>query len=637
MNPNFALTAIFCAACGVPALAAGVLEPGPNGLGGIWDARYHASSLAAADDTDGDGFSNAAEAAAGTDPFDAVSHPALKIVSFTAADITLEAATQPGKNYRLTTAASLGAADWTAVGDPVPATGATLSFTAPRTASAGFFRVEISDADSDGDGLDDWSELQLAGFDARSGDSFGSGTPGNDLAVAQAMLHSLAAGDITSGATPSAAYEKEGSDAVVTYTRNSPTTYPFTLFVKTAAPTGAAQSAAEPGRYTVKDGTGAALVQRLVIPAGADSASLHVHASPDDRTQVPRHLHFLIGACDLDNDVTLADAAPTPENQRLLVAYLHASAGVQSLGGGMATIRLQGDNDSTLITVSFSNLASPVTSTQVLDGSSSILVSIPAENYGGEYWGIRAAQTFTTDQQLLDALLTGGIHLSIYTETHASGEIEGFFQPTAGSTEFQVPPAPAPITSLTGSDLDRDILRFLTQATYGPSPASLADMQARVAAKNGDRLAAYSTWIDEQFALPAPSLLAYTTAANQQEIQIRAALPASDPNYSAAYDPNSGNRRRGWWLSALSGRDQLPQRLAFALSQIFVISDTDSLVAGRAYGSASYYDMLRSKETGTYRQLLDAVSKHPMMGYYLSHLRNQKAVLAKDGTVLTYP
>jgi uncharacterized protein (DUF1800 family) len=40
---------------------------------------------------------------------------------------------------------------------------------------------------------------------------------------------------------------------------------------------------------------------------------------------------------------------------------------------------------------------------------------------------------------------------------------------------------------------------------------------------------------------------------------------------------------------------------------------------------AAWLDMLGEQGLGNYRQLLESVSRHPMMGVYLSHLRNQKA------------
>jgi uncharacterized protein (DUF1800 family) len=81
-----------------------------------------------------------------------------------------------------------------------------------------------------------------------------------------------------------------------------------------------------------------------------------------------------------------------------------------------------------------------------------------------------------------------------------------------------------------------------------------------------------------------------------------------------------------FWQQAASGPDQLRQRMKLALSEIFVISLGDPNVDIR--GAASYYDMLGDSAFGNYRNLLERVSLHPMMGIYLTWLGNQKEDLS---------
>jgi len=78
-----------------------------------------------------------------------------------------------------------------------------------------------------------------------------------------------------------------------------------------------------------------------------------------------------------------------------------------------------------------------------------------------------------------------------------------------------------------------------------------------------------------------------------------------------------------FYAEALGADDQLRQRMAFALSEIFVVS-TQSLTARRARAVASYMDMLSAHAFDNYRNLLEAVALHPAMGQYLSHLKNEK-------------
>ncbi|KPF84551.1 hypothetical protein IP78_00880 [Brevundimonas sp. AAP58] len=96
--------------------------------------------------------------------------------------------------------------------------------------------------------------------------------------------------------------------------------------------------------------------------------------------------------------------------------------------------------------------------------------------------------------------------------------------------------------------------------------------------------------------------------------QIRLTNPNASPSANHFYE--------SFWLYAANSPAQLRERMKFALSQIFVISLTDSAIDVR--GAASYYDMLGENAFGNYRTLIEQVALHPMMGRYLTHLGNQK-------------
>lgn len=148
-----------------------------------------------------------------------------------------------------------------------------------------------------------------------------------------------------------------------------------------------------------------------------------------------------------------------------------------------------------------------------------------------------------------------------------------------------------------------EAFNFLTQASFGPTEASVSHVTD----------VGYTNWISEQVAKPQGSHLAYWDAAD-------ASLKVADPNASAT----SREIFDSFYRQAVTGEDQLRQRVAFALSQIFVISLQDGNVGNYPRGVASYMDMLATHAFGNYRNLLQSVSTHPMMGLYLSHLRNQK-------------
>ncbi|MEQ1632668.1 MAG: DUF1800 family protein [Planctomycetota bacterium] len=148
-----------------------------------------------------------------------------------------------------------------------------------------------------------------------------------------------------------------------------------------------------------------------------------------------------------------------------------------------------------------------------------------------------------------------------------------------------------------GTDLpasEQEAMRFLQRATFGPDEASF------------DRLSylGYTTFLQEQRELP-PSL---------QEGRL----------LSLGTNVGQSDRQEIWWRNAVRGRDQLRQRMAFALSQIFVVSDRHDGLDGDPVMLASYYDMLSRHAFSTYRELIEQVTLHPAMGIYLSMLRNRK-------------
>ena len=75
----------------------------------------------------------------------------------------------------------------------------------------------------------------------------------------------------------------------------------------------------------------------------------------------------------------------------------------------------------------------------------------------------------------------------------------------------------------------------------------------------------------------------------------------------------------------MTSPDILRQRVAFALSEIFVVSDRLDILAGHPEGMSSFYDVLLKNSFGNYRDLLYEVTLHPAMGVYLNHMNNKKA------------
>ncbi|GIX33777.1 MAG: hypothetical protein KatS3mg125_1733 [Lysobacterales bacterium] len=140
--------------------------------------------------------------------------------------------------------------------------------------------------------------------------------------------------------------------------------------------------------------------------------------------------------------------------------------------------------------------------------------------------------------------------------------------------------------------------RFLTQATFGPTLASIEALYRQ----------GYNAWFSEQFAAP-PSLQ----------------LPFLDQLLLAGQEQVWQDKRQEiWWRNVLTGPDQLRQRMAFALSQILVVSDQNGALEGNPTTLAHYYDQLVQHAFGNYRTLLEVVTLHPAMGHYLSMFKNRK-------------
>ncbi len=160
----------------------------------------------------------------------------------------------------------------------------------------------------------------------------------------------------------------------------------------------------------------------------------------------------------------------------------------------------------------------------------------------------------------------------------------------------------AAVVPATDLSPDEQASRFLAQATFGPTMDSIAELR-----QLGNN---YSAWIDREAAKPATSAVALLEAA-----RTAGQITQSD----------RATNRRARTQVMLTASDQLRQRVAYALSQIMVISDADSNVQNGRDGSSSYWDMLARNALGNFRTLLMDVTRHPMMGRYLSHYKNRKA------------
>jgi len=141
--------------------------------------------------------------------------------------------------------------------------------------------------------------------------------------------------------------------------------------------------------------------------------------------------------------------------------------------------------------------------------------------------------------------------------------------------------------------------RFLMQTTYGPTHDEI------VALTNSS----YEEWLDEQFSLPATNHIEFGQSIGFFE---RSLIPVR----------TQPRRVSVWNRVAMEAPDQLRQRMAFALSQIFVISDR---AESRHSTVTQYYDLLVENAFSNYRDLLEKVTLNQDMGSFLGMAGNQKA------------
>ena len=143
----------------------------------------------------------------------------------------------------------------------------------------------------------------------------------------------------------------------------------------------------------------------------------------------------------------------------------------------------------------------------------------------------------------------------------------------------------------------RSAARLLDQATWGPTPASIEQLQQM----------GVSAWLSAQFSLNSST------------------LPDQPILNSAGKNNNDLTPvQRAFFMNAVNGPDQLRQRVAFALSEIFAVSSF-----GYAYAFPPYMRIFQDNAFGNYRAIVKAVTLSPTMGTYLNMANNNKGNPAK--------
>ncbi|MEP7196405.1 MAG: DUF1800 family protein [Saprospiraceae bacterium] len=174
--------------------------------------------------------------------------------------------------------------------------------------------------------------------------------------------------------------------------------------------------------------------------------------------------------------------------------------------------------------------------------------------------------------------------------------------------------------TINGQGLQAELMnasRFLYQASLGSSKAEI-ERVANIGIKN---------WIDEQVDLKPSYTLDELSRVTKDVVDwhyLNGGDSIDEPKYFYALHFNYS-----WWNMNLKNKDELRQRVAYALSELFVISANSDL-GGYANAMCSYYDLLIKNAFGNYFDLLKQITYHPSMGIYLSHLNNPKTDTARN-------
>ncbi|MCH2062266.1 MAG: DUF1800 family protein [Roseibacillus sp.] len=453
------------------------------------------------------------------------------------------------------------------------------------------------------------------------------------------------------------------------------------------------------------------------LPFGSTEAVIELRPLPDEIVEYPEELNLVLDTPAINYVVgnpsqgaaELVDARDEAEFNKYYIGSFSKdpAARMPTSATGSTLLVLNGSNTVATVNDYFENLSSNQTNTHIhkasLAGitftSGPVVESItedgtengvplmgPVSNYT---YRIEPRGSFSV-QDIIDSLEfdnpkqgappgTTPLYNNKHTANNGGGEIWAIYQrrpaselsPEEGRRIPATPPI-EPINPVTEVDkLRREVTRFLTQATFGPTEADIEELLYEVIqTHDGDRMAAYDAWLTAQWALPQTLVRDLAHAMDMQEFTWRGYFDSSrngaanpppvspanwpswqsqdisrfdslDPSTWQAPDadfpltaaqenaldnvlgtPTHQNRRRAQWTIMANARDQLRQRVGFALSEITVISENIAQIRNHHIGMARWADMLAENADDHFRELIEDVTYSPVMGKYLSHLQN---------------
>ena len=150
---------------------------------------------------------------------------------------------------------------------------------------------------------------------------------------------------------------------------------------------------------------------------------------------------------------------------------------------------------------------------------------------------------------------------------------------------------------------DGEAVRFILKASLAATEPEIADI----------RSVGYVAWLDKQMDIPISQTgVAWLSSRGYDQVTVdEFYFRDSLADYMA-------------WNQLITNTDPIRKRLAYALSQFFVVSTNGIEITWRSNAMAAYWDVLNRHALGNFRQLLEDVTLNPAMGVYLSTLDNKK-------------
>lgn len=491
---------------------------------------------------------------------------------------------------------------------------------------------------------------------------------------------------------------------------------------------------AEKADYLYLDANGNELSE-ISFELGETEKKIKIKAIRDSIFEYPETLNLKISAASNGEytlsetngaTVQLLDAPDEPENDIIFIGSFSkdGNAVTETNGSGTVTMRLNGSRTKALLWTQFENLTSEqqdchihkfnpgntagsivyaVTETpydEETDPLNGPLFEYPWDLSNSHFNGvIPTSGGSPTKQKAIDSLFSQNgetpLYLNIHTVDNAAGEIWAALIPSEGSQTAPAPPEaianPGSETFplLAGLPLEKEIRRFLNQATFGATDEDVAALKTKIETNRltnaqYHRISAFEDWIDEQVALPQTYILDLALASQMQSYY---AIGYFDPIYNPSVDgitppplptnwptvdrsnpdfakwnfsqpypmdrnqqrlgdstnslsiPSKNINRHAKWETMLNAKDQLRHKMGFAFQQIITVSEADTSNLGRYFFAyPNFLDELYSNVFGHYREMLGDANKNPMMGRWLSSLQNQKAAdLDGDGEFDIFP